>query len=678
MKCIGLLLSSCLFMAGSGWAQTGLQKNAITRGQGDSQEKAFPQKMDLEDELRSLYDISHLPLYRDLTVEAQVSTYDTTGGNDDGFNGRYSYIRRNRDSSLVIFDVKGSGVINRIWTPTPTDDTLDFLIDDSSRPALSIRYCDLFSHKVFPFVAPLTGSALGGYYCYFPILFQHHCEIICRGKKLQFHQIQYRLYPAGTLVTHFTRSLSRGEIAALHRTTALWNKDSLRVEDLQASGPVDSPSRILSKTVRVELRPGEAKTVWTLEERGRILGIELDPASLFAGANKNVDIRISWDRETNPAVYCPVADLFGYAFGEPAMRSLLLGTRANKNYCYFPMPFDQGAGIGFVYRRADVKSPPIAFRMKIYYTKTGRDSLREGKFYACWRDNRLSSEDPYHVLLQAAGKGHYAGTILQAQGVRTGMTYFFEGDDSTATDGFPRIHGTGSEDYFNGGWYAFPDRWDGRHSLPIHGCLDYSLPFCRTGGYRFYLSDKIPFEKNIFQCIEHGPDAKGIPADYTSVSFYYCNAGVAAYQTPSSEICKVSIPDTLLFYPQLLQYNIWGNIRIKSSWAYPTGGLSFQFTADDASRLKMVLPRIPAGTYKLYADLVEYAGGCAISVWQEQTQLSPWIDTNKPATGRKENLYICETNMGDSLNSLTIAFKTVTGGNTLFLNRLMLVKQQEE
>ena len=56
------------------------------------------------------------------------------------------------------------------------------------------------------------------------------------------------------------------------------------------------------------------------------------------------------------------------------------------------------------------------------------------------------------------------------------MTLFFEGDDSTYVDNKMRLHGTGSEDYYNGGWYALLDRWDRGNSLPLHGCLDYSLP----------------------------------------------------------------------------------------------------------------------------------------------------------------------------------------------------------
>src|SRR5262245_15377957 len=105
----------------------------------------------LNDFLKPLYDVSSLPEYISHSYVAEESTYDRTGGNNDGFNGTYSFIRRNADSSLVIFDVKGTGVVNRIWTPTPTDDTLVFYIDDTLKPSFTISYRDLFSGKVYPF-----------------------------------------------------------------------------------------------------------------------------------------------------------------------------------------------------------------------------------------------------------------------------------------------------------------------------------------------------------------------------------------------------------------------------------------------------------------------------------------------------------------------------------------------
>ena len=50
------------------------------------------------------------------------------GGNDDGFAGTYSFLRKEGDK-LVIAEMEGPGVINRIWTPTPTDNMLYFYFD---------------------------------------------------------------------------------------------------------------------------------------------------------------------------------------------------------------------------------------------------------------------------------------------------------------------------------------------------------------------------------------------------------------------------------------------------------------------------------------------------------------------------------------------------------------------
>jgi len=125
--------------------------------------------------LSAFYDISKLPHYLTNTIEAQTSTYDSTGGNNDGFSGTYSFIKKHKDSNLVIFDIKGAGVINRIWTPTPANDTLDFYIDDTLHPAFSIKCMDLFSIKVYPFIGPLCGNEPAGFFCYLPIPFQTHC-----------------------------------------------------------------------------------------------------------------------------------------------------------------------------------------------------------------------------------------------------------------------------------------------------------------------------------------------------------------------------------------------------------------------------------------------------------------------------------------------------------------------
>ena len=507
IKCLLFLFSAC--MAVSAYGQTAITKENDTITTGKI--------------LASLYDIEQLPRYLTNTLSGQVSSYDITGGNDDGFSGKNSFIRRNADSSLVIFDVKGSGVINRIWTPTPTEDTLDFYLDGKTQPALSIKYSDLFSGNIYPFAAPLCGNDLGGFFCYYPILFNNGCIIVSRGKKMQFHQLGYRLYPAGVMVKSFSAAQLAANSNALHTISHLWAAKPGSYDNFRKATGIQHADPLKKITKQLKLLPGQSATVFNAVAGGRIAGIEISPATAFETLTKLVDIEIRWDDDATPAVDCPLADFFGYAFGKQAMESLLLGTRNGINYCYLPMPFDKKATIRLRYRNPDPgeAAPAINMVCTVYYSAIKRDAEKEGRFYSSW--NRAAANGQPHVFLNRSGKGHYIGTVLQAQGSNPGMTYFFEGDDSTVVDGVMRLHGTGSEDYFNGGWYALTDRWDGVLSLPIHGCLDYSLPFSRTGAYRFYLSDKISFEKSIFHSIEHGPSGNHIPVDYTSLGLYYAS-----------------------------------------------------------------------------------------------------------------------------------------------------------
>jgi hypothetical protein len=624
----------------------------------------------LADELRAFYDISRLPEYLDSTYCAQVSSYDTTGNNDDGFSGTYSFLKRNEDGSLVIFDQKGSGVINRIWTPTPTEDTLDFFIDDNTHPAFSIKYLDLFSGKQYPFVSPLCGNQLGGYYCYMPILFASGCRIVSRGKKMQFHQIQYRLYEKDAKVIPFKIDLDTAEKQSLEKIASLWKGVSRTINDFYSD-------KLSDKLEQFRIKPGETKTVFELKKGGRIAGIELYPANSFEGPAKSMDIKITWDNESIPAVYCPVADFFGYAFGKSSMRSLLLGSRDNINYCYFPMPFDKSAKIELVYRNdSSSHLTPLPVSVHVWYTNLPRDVKDEGKFYTKWATNPESIPGKPHVFLNINGKGHYVGTILQAQGLQAGMTYFFEGDDSTAIDGNFRIHGTGSEDYFNGGWYAMMDRWDGKMSLPLHGALDYSLPFCRTGAYRFYISDKLSFEKSFYMSIEHGPAGNKFPVDYTSLALYYSDSPGKESTVPTNELSRVFTPDTLIMYPQLMDYNIFSNLDVKTTWKYGTGGESYLFTPGTDSWLRISLADIPQGSYKVYFDVMKEPFGCDFSLWQRQTMLSDWISTYQAKEERTPYLYVCDLSHLDFINTITIRFKTDKQKNSLLLNRIILIKKR--
>ena len=113
------------------------------------------------EEILKLTRIDQLPQFQENMVAGQISSYDRTGGNDDGFSGKYSFIRE-ENGNLVIADLKGPGMIHRIWTPTPTEDTIQFFFDGESSPRIELKFIDLFSGNKFPFIRPVVGNEVGG------------------------------------------------------------------------------------------------------------------------------------------------------------------------------------------------------------------------------------------------------------------------------------------------------------------------------------------------------------------------------------------------------------------------------------------------------------------------------------------------------------------------------------
>ena len=621
----------------------------------------------LDDFLTEFADVSSLARYVTNSYSAETSTYDRTGLNNDGFSGTYSFIRRNADSSLVIFDVKGSGLINRIWTPTPSDDSLDFFIDDTLRPSFTICYRDLFSGKIYPFVAPLCANQLGGYYCYLPIPFNLSCKIVFRGKSTRFHQIGYRLYRSPTRVRKFSLPLNKNEQDALSKVKSIWNRPTLSVMDLHGGN-----NRISRQVKNISLHPGQHTTLFQVDKPGRIIGFEIVSSVAQATTMKDIDLKITWDDEKIPAVYCPLADYFGYAFGKPSMKSLLVGSDDENNYSYFPMPFDKSARIELLYR-GGLQSRTAEFQTRVFYSSISRDKENEGKFYAAWHRNNPVPFNQPHVMLDVTGKGHFVGNVLQSQGLKTGMTTFFEGDDSTVVDGELRMHGTGSEDFFNGGWYALLDCWDAAMSLPLSGALEYSVPLCRTGGYRLFVTDKISFEKSFFHSIEHGPEHNEVPSDYTSVSFYYSSKPNRQPLVPSAQNTKLFIPDTLTLYPQLLNIAVDGDVDIKTKWAFPTNGLTFYYSATDNTILRMSLRDIPPGVYRLFLDYVKSPDAALFSLWQRQTQLTGWLNAADSKIDRVEMQEAADITITRLNNTVSFRFKTTGKQNQFILNRIILI-----
>ncbi len=454
-----------------------------------------------------------LPQLKSQVHTGLFSSYDRTEGNDDGFSGTYSFIRKEGDN-LVIAEMEGPGVVYRIHMPGPQDGIMEFYFDGEATPRISMDIHDMVDGKHFPFLAPLVAGGVGGRYCYVPLTYQNSCKIIVKAPTFSFYDINYATYPKETIIPTFQNPPSDEWLKKVEKASAILNATGTDISEYLVSESTTIEKRTITKV----LKPGVATELFKLKKPGRIVGLKIGPAKLFAGRDRDVVLNIYWDNNPKPAVSCPVGDFFGYSFGEPAVRSLFLGTAEDMNYVYLPMPFSQSARIELVNERNPSK--PLQVQAEIQYAAAGKQP-DEGFFHAYWhRENPCTDGKPF-TYLNTTGNGHVIGVFLQSQGLVPGGTPFFEGDDLVTLDGILSIHGTGSEDSFNGGWYDVPARWEERASFPLSGCLDYKKYVSRTGGYRWMIGDTYVFRKNIDYTIEHGPEGNLEKTDYASTTFFY-------------------------------------------------------------------------------------------------------------------------------------------------------------
>lgn len=295
------------------------------------------------------------------------------------------------------------------------------------------------------------------------------------------------------------------------------------------------------------LPKGERVTIFETARRGCVKHIWMTVGADDTYPRKLV-LRMWWDGEEHPSVEVPLGDFFGIGHGVrkdfeslPLQMSPSDGRGFN---CWFPMPFD--AARVEVHNECD---KDVALYFYIDWEEYGKDVPDEkaARFHAQWRrenptqgwlkeklgpDNylqiweanpNLSDADNY-VILEAEGDGIYVGCNLNIDCFeRQGQDWYGEGDDMIVIDGEPwppRMHGTGTEDYFNTAYGP-----SNEFCAPYHGLTLYSgNPNWKWKGknsmYRFHIEDPVRFRKSIRVSIEHG-EANALSLDMSSTAYWY-------------------------------------------------------------------------------------------------------------------------------------------------------------
>ncbi len=434
------------------------------------------------------------------------SSYDRSGGNGDA--DHYLSKTGNR---VVLSDIRGPGCIYRFWSANAAGH-LYIYFDGESKPTIDCPMQDFFLARVAPFVQPIVGHRSGGWYSYFPMPFQKSCRIEVTDPGGMYYHVQYQLYPDGTPIRTFTRELSSEDKSALDTIVGQWNGAGIDPKPDDAANPEVAIQGTFG------LNAGSSKSFANIKGSGEISSIHMKIMPADRLSLRQTLLRVTWDDAKKPAIESPVGDFFGIGFGDHRFKSLPTAMTDNEYVCYWPMPFAKGAKFQLVNLGTEALK---SVSWTVQYKKLKKPLENVGYFHAQWHRQTTVNGEHYHIL-HAVGRGLYVGEHTDMQGDR-GIG-FLEGDEKLYADGeqFPAIHGTGTEDFYTGGWYFD----EGPFNRAYHGCTVKSDEFSRVSAYRYQIQDCVPFQKELYVDIEHGGTNDYPGADYSSVAYWYLDSPV--------------------------------------------------------------------------------------------------------------------------------------------------------
>jgi D-arabinan exo alpha-(1,3)/(1,5)-arabinofuranosidase (non-reducing end) len=265
----------------------------------------------------------------------------------------------------------------------------------------------------------------------------------------------------------------------------------------------------------VTLQPGETYRLGEINGSGTISRVWFALMSADPLVLRYLLLKFSWDGEEDPSVYAPMGDFFGVGFAEYVHHfNMMQGMTSGGIFSYWPMPFNNKAILEVENRSSQ---PVTHLYYNIQYHKTELDE--EDLYFHCRYHRENPTEiDKNYTILRATGRGHYAGCVLSMQSYDKGSLLMLQGDEYIKVDDEeqPSVMGTGTEDYFQGGWF-----WNkGPFHAPYHGLTVMDEVNSRYSAYRLHIPDPIPFADSISVEIEHG-HANMLQQDYSSVAYWY-------------------------------------------------------------------------------------------------------------------------------------------------------------
>jgi hypothetical protein len=509
-----------------------IEENPVAASQAREARRHRPGPLDYRPGLQfsDLVDLSWL-VRAQAGAEKQVSSYDRSGLNDDGFKGTYSYLRRDENGEYVIMESDLPGVINQLWFTWRAEDGLSsrmrFYFDGEKTPRVDLTVQEFFSGEHFPFVKPLVvdmKTSSGGASSHMPMPYASSVRVTTT-EPIYFYHIDYRTFIDESGIVTFDPKALQAETGPFAETLQSLRRTSY------------APDTTKAETTTVAIAPGREEVLLEVEGGATIRGWRLNLAELHDP--RQAILRFYYEHLAAPSVEVSIGDLYGQTFADRAIRSLPLGLDEAGYYLNFPIPFLEHLRVTLENRSG--AAIEASFAANVERKKPPTDFVY---FHARWTKAETQAAVPF-TYLQTSGRGHFCGVVAPMQGMMNLL--YLEGDERIYVDGegIPSFHGTGTEDYYLAGWYFDQGAFD----LPYHGLTYIDEDRGQTAPYRFHTIDSIPFRYNMRFEIEHGSRNNYPGATYGSVALWYQDPPIAASTSLTTDATKLDA--SAFAYPRI-------------------------------------------------------------------------------------------------------------------------------
>ena len=408
----------------------------------------------------------------------------------------------------------------------------------------------------------------------------------------------YKTYPAGTVLPTFS-----AELVAQH-ADQLKAADCFMAKKL-GSDPAGKRAGQKTLTTCVEVAPGQTACVAQLDGPRAITALWAkvkfaNREDEMAGLRK-LALRITWDGQAKPAVWCPLGDFFGTAPGVNLYKTLLTGMTKQGFYSYWYMPFGKNAVVELI--NEDTQPRNVGF--EITHAPLDRPFEGLGHFHCKWhRDTVELSKDrwPDWIMVKTQGRGRFCGVTLHVWNPRGG--WWGEGDEKFFVDGekFPSTIGTGSEDYFGYAW-GCPSLFE----MPYHAQTMTQNNQGHQSLLRWHMVDDVPFQKSFEGCIEKY--FNNDRALYACTARWYLDPdGVDAYEPVAVDQRDgyYKVPDLAVAGFKLLN-EPHGNVDLQQlDEAHWKNGQQLWWTsAQPKDKLVLAVPVAKSGKYEVSVGLTK-------------------------------------------------------------------------